>query len=232
MRGYYADNIRSLYEAWLKGVVGLFAVALEAPNPTVPRVRGDFTASATALADDMLRRVEATMTEASERLLVELPADDAYRSMVREGVAEFVARTRMQTIRDILTAAASLRKLAIEIELGSQAENFTTALLRAKRGRVTQLKFHYTDRANRRWASPQFVAVAAREFLVNTDIDIALRAISPRSDLARLVYPDPAHEHHGLVFSISGASHVYPSFAELVERGLFHPNTYVSVEVA
>lgn len=232
MRGYYADVVRRFYEAWLKGVVGLFAVALEAPNPTTPQVRGDFTAAAAKLAKAMLEDIEGTMTEASERLMVTLPADDSYRAVVQEGMLAFVERARTQAQRDILTAAASLRKLALEIELGSQAENFTTALLRAKRGRVTQLKFQYTDRANRRWASPQFIAVAAREFLVAADIDLALRAIRPTSDLARLVYPEADHEHHGLVFSISGASTVHPSFAELVERGLFHPNTFVSVEAA
>lgn len=230
MRGYYADSVRRLYDAWLRGVVGLFAVALEAPNPTTARVRGDFTGAAAALAQDMLAHVEAVMTEASERLLVELPDDDSHRPIVREGIAEFIARVHTQTQRDILIAGASLRKLAIEVELDSQIVNFTTALLRAKRGRVSQLKFHYTDRSGRRWASSQFVAVAAREFLVNTDLEVALRRISAEGDLAQLIYPDPAHADHGLVFSISGASRSHPSLVELVERGLFHPNTFVSVE--
>lgn len=218
-----AQAAERTYEGWLSSLRGVFALAVETPDPTLRAVRSRYLAQAKALGSLTIDRLRTQLRGIAKRY------DES-----PESVTFAIEQVKAQVMRDIAIGLESLRKLAIEIQLtvGRRA-NFVTALLRARRSRVTDLHFEYTDRIGRKWTAARYIRTLVRQQAVTLSIVSALRRIaSSGADLARLEYPDPDRDEHGLVFSISGATAGYPSYRELEERGVFHPNTNVKVVLA
>lgn len=214
-----AERAQGIYDGWLASLRGVFALALEAPDPTIRAVRNRYLASAKALGALTIDRLRQQMREIAKE------HDESVDS-----VTYALEQVKAQIMRDIAAGLESLRKLAFELQLSVGARaNFVTALIRARRNRVTDLRFEYVDRTGRKWSGARYVRTVVRHFAVTLSVLAALRKISAKSDLARLQYPSSDHENEGLIFSISGATPGYPSYRELDEQGIFHPNTTVRV---
>ena len=214
-----AQRAQGIYEGWLASLRGVFALALEAPDPTIQAVRNRYLASATALGVQTIGRLQDQMREIANEF-GESP----------DSVTYGIEQAKAQVMRDVAVGFESLRKLAFELHLAVGARaNFVTALIRARRNRVTDLRFEYVDRVGRKWSGARYVRTIVRHFAVTLSVVAALREIAVKSDLAQLKYPEPDHEGDGLVFSISGATPGYPSYRELDEKGVFHPNVTVKV---
>lgn len=215
-----AQRAQAIYENWLAGLRGVFALALETPDPTTRPVRTRYLANAKALAVLTIDRLKSQARQIAEDF-----------NQPQESVAYVIEQVKAQVARDIAIGLESLRKLAFEIQLtvGPRA-NFLTALIRARRSRVTDLRFEYIDRLGRKWSAANYVKTVIRHCAVTLSVVAAMREIIKQgSDLAKLKYPDEGHSDNGLTFSISGATVGYPSYRELDEQGVFHPNTTVEV---
>ncbi|MDR9847022.1 hypothetical protein [Herbaspirillum huttiense] len=78
------------------------------------------------------------------------------------------------------------------------------------------------DKGGRQWEADKLVAVVARDFAYQAEIDSQANAIE--GDLAVVTYPNPHHAGYGRVLSLRGATEGYASFAAL-RSAIFHPNS-------
>lgn len=219
-RDLQAQRAKDTYDGWLVGLRGVFALALEAPDPTTRQSRNAFMARAKALGVLTIDRLREQARQ--------IAAD---HDLPQDSVQFAIEQVKAQVTRDVSIAAESLRKLALEIQFNKGVkENFTTALIRACRNRVTDLRFEYVDRSGKKWSGSSYIKTVFRHLAVDLDVVKSMEVIAlAGSDLARLSYLDDAHENNGLIFSISGSTSGVPSYWDLKEAGLFHPNTNVKV---
>lgn len=89
-------------------------------------------------------------------------------------------------------------------------------------------EFQIRTASGRSFKALSLVKTQARHFAYQGYVRGELKRIASYSDLAKVVYPDPAHKGHGLVFSITGATPGYPSYAQIAER-VFHYNSSARV---
>lgn len=86
-----------------------------------------------------------------------------------------------------------------------------------------RLDLRTTDSAGRSWKSAGLVKFLARDFAYQLHITSLVGELKAQGDLVQVAYTDPAHEHHGLVLSLSGETPGYRSFVSMRDT-IFHPN--------
>lgn len=227
LRDYFSDLISAEYEIFLAGLIGAFATALDAPDPTLPVIRRELEIRAARIARFHLGRIYTHLKEGQIAIL-EGFRDPKVRPLIDAARELAEGRLLLQTRRDIDYVLTELNRVAIEISL-RKGQSFVTALIRARRDRVRGLSFAYVDTAGRKWSSGRYVRTIARAFFVSAEVDASLaREIAAGRDLVRVRYPE-RHKNDGLVLSISGASGEHSPIASVRDE-IFHPNTMARLE--
>lgn len=94
--------------------------------------------------------------------------------------------------------------------------------------KLSQPEFTVTTASGRTYQALPLVKSQAREFAYRSWLSAELARIAPYTDLVSVTYPDSAHEGNGRVFSISGRTPGFPSFAD-IEESVFHYNATAGV---
>lgn len=89
-------------------------------------------------------------------------------------------------------------------------------------------EFKLVTASGRSFNAAQLVKTQARDFAYQGEIRATLSKFAQYTDLAQVVYTDPAHKGHGLVFSITGQTAGYPTFDEIAAK-VFHYNATAGV---
>lgn len=94
--------------------------------------------------------------------------------------------------------------------------------------RAAEPIFVVPDSRGRTWRAETLLKTAVRDFAYSSYLDTALNEIVTQGgDLAQVVYPNPKHPDHNLVFSISGAAG-HLALNDIRAR-IFHPNSSAEV---
>jgi hypothetical protein len=89
-------------------------------------------------------------------------------------------------------------------------------------------EFKLVTASGRSFEATGLVRSQARDFAYQNSIRASLSKFAQYTDLATVVYPDPSHKGHGLVFSITGKTAGYPTFDEIAAK-VFHYNATAGV---
>ena len=176
------------------------------------------------LVNNALDTAQARLSPENRQILDTLIADELSNIFAQAIGTEF---------RDTATVLKALRSIALQVGLHTlRGGSRVTAMIRAKRGKVADLKFIQADKSGRNWSSAVYIRTIVRQFLLRVYIEsFMFGRASLGHDLVEVVYSDPDHDKHGLVFSISGETAGYPKYGD-IEAEVFHPNSIASIKAA
>jgi hypothetical protein len=138
-------------------------------------------------------------------------------------------RRELERITEVNIESLVLRlKGAARSEL-SLLDNVHGAMGTLLQQRLSSPELVVPTASGREYKAGPLVGAEARDFAYRAWLDSELERIAVTSDLAEVIYPSADHEGHGRVFSISGATIGYPSFA-LLEEDVFHFNANAMVK--
>lgn len=236
-----AALIAGHYQLMLDAMSGHLARALDSSDPTTPQMKTrlhfenmssiNMLTNSTLAAFGILESVTrdfmmAGVSDAKASL------NDSSLQMLTEHVGEMLenVRTGMHAcaLRDAATVEHELRKVALQVELLQTATgiNKVGALIKVKFGKLRGLDLVQKDRVGRKRKSADFVRSMVRWHLLSAYVEAFLFGVAKSGeDLVQVVY---AGDRRGRVFSITGGTPEYPSYADIVDE--FHPNSTASVE--
>lgn len=211
----FASAISEVYSTYAMGLQNIYLKARLAGQSMTPRAVLDAQFAASEKLQWLVSRVDERTTAYLQQTAGAALAD----AKIAERGATFVAGIRRQAAGDMNQLVRALRAPDMKGAFNVAVAGPMKELLRRKQQTLTLTSL---DTAGRRWDSPKLATVVARDFAYQLAIDAQARAISQTSDLAQVVYPNPAHVNHGLIISLTGAEG-YPSLAD-VRPEIFHPN--------
>lgn len=231
-----ANSAYDLYETFLKGLVGEFAVALDAADPSTIAVRSKFARN----ADKLLKRFASDV----ENLTTEIAVDAANlgiehskvgatvetRAQIADALYEIQSEAKANLIGaaagDVQRAVKELSRVAYTIELDAMAGNSrSSAIIRARIGRVTGLRraFVRADRAGKTWNTQIYAKTVVRSLAALSYADAMVFATAAAGKTKVRVRNQPNHRHDGMIVSIFREDS-NTSYLDLREE-IFHPNT-------
>lgn len=221
------SELAGRYQGALSAMTGILARALDSHDPTSPRSRDEVRRLLDAEVGRFVDTLPALVYGYAEALMLKhtdalsSPDIETLRGHVYEHADDLVASLTLCITRDAMTVAASLRKLALKVDLASSGGmSRVGALIKHKFGILRGLGFSQMDRAGRRSNSLRFATLIIRQHLLLIEIESELFAMSKQGiDIVEI-------ERDGLIlakFSITGSSNDLPSYED-VGRQVIHPN--------
>lgn len=240
----YADeasaHFRNKYVALLHGLTGVFARTLDAKDPTAPAARADMVVQAQslgyrfvlqfsidareALDDAVSRAIRDSGFEVSAEMVAEM---DEYAASVAD---ELTMKMYGVVAANVSTITREQRAIALQTSLlTTRGMTRFGALIQTRLGRVAELDYRIADRAGRKWASRDYVTNMVRHALLQAYVEAYVYILGKNgADTAMVVYDDPEHDRHGMVFSITGQTEEFPSYESIKDK-IWHPNSTASV---
>ena len=208
----FATKLQREYELFLFALSGRY-LNLIAPGAAVSpmmvrqmetegaKMRDTFLHSATQRADDFARTY--TVAGAQQRS------------------EQFLSDLKRITTENIATITQRMKTGSANTLSGIKHAHGAIGLLLQQK--LSNPDFRVKTPKGRSFDAVGYVFAEARNFAYLTWIDATLEKIAVTSDLAEVRYPNPEHTANGTVFSISGKTPGYKTFAEV--KLLFHYNS-------
>lgn len=215
----FGEQMKKEYEVFLFALSGRYLSAMAPGAEVSPKMVNDLKASAASLRDTYLRTASQTIAVYVAQL------DNG------NGTEQSVTLTNelaMVTSQNISTLIARMKGAHQDALKSVKDAHGGIGLLLQKK--LANPEFTVETASGRKYKAPDYVRGMTRDFAYRMWLNARMEEISWTSDLAMVTYDDPSHSSYGKVFSISGDSTEYPSFASL-ERGVFHFNASAKVEV-
>jgi hypothetical protein len=213
----FANQLKSEYELFLFALSGRY-LALMAPGIAAsPMSINQFEQSA--------RELRATFLQTANRSIVGYVAGvavDTVSELTRD-FGEQLADASAQNIDSLATRMKGMKVNALDAV--GDVHGAMGLLLQSK---LATPEFNVVTASGRTFKAAPLVRSQARHFAYQTWLYQQMVSQSWEGDLAQVVYDDPNHDNHGLVFSMSGATPGYPSFDDLIE-GVFHYNANAKI---
>lgn len=235
-----AADIQQLHTGAQLAFVGMLGMALDAPDATssVERTRLAklVNARASTYAQQIERQVErvaidmlgmghihAGSTLTKERM-------DELKSLAAPAVSSTFDRVSQGLSIDAETVSKQFRQFQFEAAMFiSAGSTRSSAMIRAKQGKVLGLKFERVDSAGRLWSSIRQSHLSARGLFLSAYVEAFVFTLAASGeDTAYVDYADPEHVNHGLAFSITGSDTTKPAYLD-IRDGIWHPNSQVLV---
>jgi hypothetical protein len=199
--------VMNAYETFVYAVTGVY-FSMQAPGAErSPRLVREFDHVANRL-------LHSFMQDAAEAL-------SSFQSEGVEAIVGDVFRVARSNV-DTLHARLQGRHLAFQ----SMLKDATGAVGQLLQRKLERPIFKTVDASGRTWDSSKLLRVMVRDYGYRATIERNLDRMP--GDLAVVTYADPAHANNGLVFSKSGDTPGYPSFAQIRSK-IFHPNATAQV---
>jgi hypothetical protein len=212
----FANQIVTLHGTLASQLTALWLRRRLAGTTLTPRALTQLRVQSHAAAIQFVRAADAQTVAQLAQLSGAALAD---ARLTGRGV-ELVGRLRAIAFDETDQLVARARGAGLKGALSAPPAGALARLLVARDERIN---FTAHDSAGRRWPADRLVRFLARDFAYQAGIDAAAARLATVGDLAQVVYPNPAHEHHGLLVSLSGATPAHPSLAQ-VRSEIFHPN--------
>lgn len=214
----FADRLTREYEMYLIGLTGRY-LSLIAPGVDVsPWAIGQLRAGA-----EMLRKTFLTIANRTvQDFLTQVSADG-----MREQTQAFMDRVANMTAQNI-TLLTDRMKGVNDTALNAFKSSMHGAMGLLLQRQLTNPEYTVTTDSGRTYQAAPLMKTEARQFGYQHWLIAEMQKLSWQGDLAKVVYPDPEHENHGLVFSMSGATPGYPSFEDL-QDSVFHYNSTATI---
>lgn len=213
----FAIRLKAEYELFLFALSGRY-LAQMAPGGAVSPVHiGDFERNAHALRSTFLKTANRSVSE-----YVAGPPVDAVDKLAKDFESQLEQITR-QNVDSLVQRMKGARGNTLDAV--GQVHGAMGLLLQQK---LATPEFNVTAASGRTFKAAPFVKSQARQFAYQSWLQAQVSALSVTGDLAQVLYDEPAHENHGLTFSISGATPGYPSFESLAQS-VFHYNANAKV---
>lgn len=202
----FATAFKSQYELFMLALTGLYLQRVQAKAGTPVH---ELQAKALEIRNTFL----ATATHSI----------NTYQSTVSDGSDMSAAGKFYKVVAEV-----TLHNVAQTVALAQAAQLNGFGSMSGGMGELVNKKFagpELTVRVgNRTYQADGYIANTARHYAYTEALKAKVAEIAQTSDLAEVVYNDPAHDNNGLVFSISGKTQGYPSMESLA-RDVFHHNS-------
>lgn len=212
----FAEALRREYEVFLLALTGrylsLTAAGVQVSPHTIQAVRtagvalqAHFLSHATQMIADYL--------------------DDQYVAGSSDLAIAFERELNRITDTNIESLLDRMRGAAINPQAVGEVHGAMGLLLQQK---MANPEYRVPTKSGRSYEAKGLMVAQARDFAYRVWIASTLAFIAKGGDLAEVQYPDPNHADNGLVFSISGNTEGYPSFAG-IEKTVFHYNAQAMI---
>lgn len=214
--------VLALYDAYLYGVTGVY-FSMQTPGAQVsPRLLTEFET-----VTNRLKKTFVAQTRSEIDAFLSAPSMSPDHEPLKD------ARRAAEGLLDDIERIASANQRSLVDRLKGKTQQFASILKTATGGvglllqrKLEKPEFKVADASGRLWKAQALMRTMVRDFGYQTDIEFELAQMG--GDLAMVRYPDPSHKNNGLVFSISGKTDGYPSFAS-IRSSIFHPNATAKV---
>jgi hypothetical protein len=214
--------VMALYDAYLYGITGVY-FSMQAPGAHVsPRLLTEFET-----VTNRLKKTFIAQTRGEIDAFLSAPNAAPDHRVLRD------ARTAAEGLLDDIERIAGANQRSLVDRLKGKTQQFASMLKTATGGvglllqrKLEKPEFKVADASGRMWKAPVLMRTMVRDFGYQNDIEFDLAHMD--GDLAMVQYADPNHTNNGLVFSISGKTDGYPSFAS-IRGSIFHPNATARV---
>lgn len=212
----FATQLQREYEVFLFALTGrylsLSAAGVQVSPHSIETVRkagialqGMFLTHANALTRQFAQDYPSARAE--ERLIA------FERELTR------ISDTNIKSLTD------RMRGAAINPTMVGEVHGAMGLLLQSK---MAEPDYRVSTKSGRSYDAKALLTTEARDLAYRMWIDHQLAWIAEGGDLAQVQYPDPNHADNGMVFSISGQTQGYPSFAQ-IEDDVFHYNAQAMI---
>lgn len=213
----FAERLKAEYDTFLFALSGRYLTQMAPGAQASPMHVNEFERGALKLRDTFLKTASRTVIEYVAGQTV-----GAVRELAENFTTELGHITE-QNVGSLVTRMKGAKHNALDAV--GEVHGAMGLLLQQK---LATPEFNVTTASKRTFKAAPFVKSQARQFAYQTWLQFQMVALSWKSDLAQVAYDDPAHEHHGLIFSISGATPGYPSFDDLAQT-VFHYNATAKI---
>jgi hypothetical protein len=228
----------------LQAFTGMLALALESKDLAGAASRSTMTKQAAAAGAHYVKQFDADM-RAFINSTVSAAVHDSHAHLsdamtqermdqVREYAdtvhAELVTGMQAVVEGNIATLLRELRQIRLTASMLETSRGMTAfgAVMKARMGRLEELRFTTADVAGRKWRSVEYVQAMVSKALLQLYVEVFLFCAAVQGDTtARVVYQDPTHEGDGRIFTIAGDG---PDSFITIKDAIWHPNSTAGVE--
>lgn len=213
----FADEIKREYELFLFALTGRYLSLTSAGMEVSPMLIRSMQVTGAALQGMFLEHATTKVREFAQSY-ASARSDERVSAFLRE--IERISEINIKSLTDRMRGAA-LNPQAV----AGDPHGAMGLLLQRN---MAHPEFRVPTQSGRSYEAIKLMVAEARDLGYRLYLDNKLEWIAIQSDLAQVMYPDPNDEREGMVFSISGNTAGYPSFAEL-EQEIFHYNARATV---
>jgi hypothetical protein len=212
----FAEALRREYEVFLLALTGRYLSLTSAGVQASPHTIGELRRAGAGLQGMFLQHASAAI----DNLIGEYPSARANeRASAFKREIERMSDTNIESLIDRMKGAAMNPQAVGEVH---------GAMGLLLQQRMAQPEYRVPTKSGRSYEAKSLMYGQARDFGYRVWIDETLSSIAVLSDLAEVQYPDPNHAGNGMVFSVSGETPGYPSFAG-IENEVFHYNAQAMI---
>lgn len=215
----FGAQMKKEYDVFLFALAGRYLSAMAPGAEVTPKMVNDLKADVADLRDTYLSSASKSITA----YVAELENGDSTEQSVT-----LMNELAMVTSQNISTLIGRMKGVHQDALKSVKNAHGGIGLLLQKK--LATPEFSVETSSGRKYKAADYVRGMTRDFAYRLWLSARMEQISWTTDLATVSYDDPSHANYGLVFSISGDSTEYPSFASL-ERSIFHFNASAKVEM-
>lgn len=227
------------YATFIQSLTGIFALALDANDVSGARALALMTADATSASNVFLEHAIDTIRRHGDDAVVSAAQDTGLydqgvnmvaalqlQAHIDNIVQELTMKIRAMLATSVAALIGELRKIKLSASLGAST---ASTIPKVKPNRVTELKFMIPDGAGRKWKAADFFATTVSKAILQLYVESFIFCLAEQGEThAKVVYPNPQHANHGLVFSIADDGTEFTF--EKIRDAIWHPNSSAEVE--
>ena len=212
----FAEALRREYEVFLFALTGRYLSYTSAGVQASPMLAHQMKSAGAGLQAMFLEHASTKI----DNLIGEYPS--AYAN---ERAVAFKRELTRVTDTNIDSLVDRIKGAAMNPTAVGEVHGAMGLLLQQK---MANPEFRVPTKSGRSYEAKSLMYAQARDFGYRVWIDETLETIGATGDLAEVLYSDPNHAGNGMVFSISGKTPDYPSFAG-IEDEVFHYNAQAMI---
>ena len=212
----FADEIKREYELFLYALTGRYLALTGAGMEVSPHLINALRKSGLALQGMFVDHATTKVLEF---------AQEYASARSHERAVAFLGEIVRMSDANIATLIERLKGAALNPQTVPDMHGAMGLLLQRNMADPT---YKVTTKSGRSYDAVKLMATEARDLGYRVWLDNQLEWIAVHGDLARVMMLDPTDERNGIVFSISGETSGYRSFAE-IEQEIFHYNSLATV---
>lgn len=207
-----ADTLKQEYNLFLFALAGRYLTLMAPGADVTPMMVRQMEEQGTALAKTFTSSAKALVSDFA-RSHTSARSDALYEQFVK--MVDNITAQNINTLTQRMKGGAQNTLAGVK-----DAHGAIGLLLQQK---LANPDFRVKTPKGRSFDAVAFFYAEARNFAYQSWVESTLETIAQTSDLAEVRYPNPEHAGNGTVFSISGKTPGYKSFAEV--KLLFHYNS-------